>query len=119
VSKAAVSTAARSLLQVGAAERVSEPGQRGDFYRSKPGKPDGLLHLDQIRTLRRLCDRSLELVADKDQTQPNYALLREMREFLDFIEEEIPGLMARWEARAAQRKAEDVDPHAPDTGGTR
>jgi hypothetical protein len=115
VSKAAVSTAARSLLQFGAVERMSEPGQRGDFYRSKPGKPDGLLHLDQIRTMRRLCGRSLELVADKDQTQPNYALLREMREFLDFIEEEIPGLMARWEARAAQQKMTDED---PTTGGT-
>ena len=34
VSKAAVSTAARSVLRSGLVERVSEPERRGDFYRA-------------------------------------------------------------------------------------
>ena len=40
VSKAAVSGAARLLLQGRFVERVGEPGQRGDFYRALPADPD-------------------------------------------------------------------------------
>lgn len=101
VSKAAVSTAARSLLQVQMVERVSEPGRRGDSYRSLPGKLDAVLQLDHLQVLQRLVDRALALVADKDQTQSNYALLHELRDFLEFLQVEIPGLMARWQARRA------------------
>jgi DNA-binding transcriptional regulator GbsR (MarR family) len=120
VSKAAVSTSARSLLQSRAVERVSEPGQRGDYYRSIPGKLESVLHLDHINALGHLVDRSLELVAGKDQTQSNYALLREMREFIDFLEAEVPGLVSRWQAHRTARQAEAAggDPSATDPGGT-
>lgn len=101
VSKAAVSAAARALLHAGMVERVSEPGRRGDSYRSLPGRLDRVLQLDHLQTLRRLVDRALGLVADKDQSQSNYALLHEMRDFLEFLQAEIPGLMARWQARRA------------------
>jgi DNA-binding transcriptional regulator GbsR (MarR family) len=120
VSKAAVSTAARGLLQSRAVERVSEPGQRGDFYRSVLGRLESVLHLDHVTSLGRLVDRSLELVVDKDQAQSNYALLREMREFLVFLEAEIPGLVSRWQARreALQAEAAGADRSSTDPGGT-
>jgi DNA-binding transcriptional regulator GbsR (MarR family) len=120
VSKAAVSTAARSLLQARAVERVSEPGRRGDFYHSIPGKLESVLHPEHITAFKRLVDRSLEFVAGKDQTQSNYALLHEMRDFLDFLEAEIPGLMRRWAAhRAAKQAATPADgPDTPHSGGT-
>jgi len=105
VSKAAVSTSARSLLQSGAVERVSEPGQRGDFYRAIPGELESVLRPDLIAVFGRLVDRSLDLIAGRDQSQSNYALLHEMRDFLDFLEAEIPGLMRRWQARLARRQA--------------
>jgi DNA-binding transcriptional regulator GbsR (MarR family) len=120
VSKAAVSTSARSLLQSRAVERVSEPGQRGDYYRSIPGKLESVLHLDHITSLGRLVDHSLVLVADRDQTQSNYTLLREMRDFIAFLEAEIPGLVSRWQAHreALQAEAARTDPYATDPGGT-
>jgi DNA-binding transcriptional regulator GbsR (MarR family) len=120
VSKAAVSTSARSLLQSRAVERVSEPGQRGDYYRSTPGKLESVLHLDHITSLGRLVDHSLELVAHKDQTQSNYVLLREMRDFIAFLEAEVPGLVSRWQAHreALQAEAAGTDPSATDPGGT-
>jgi hypothetical protein len=121
VSKAAVSTSARSLLQSRAVERVSEPGRRGDYYRSLPGKLEGVLHLDHITSLGLLVDRSLDLVAaKKDQSQSNYALLREMRAFIDFLEAEVPGLVSRWQAHreATQAEAAGADPSATETGGT-
>jgi DNA-binding transcriptional regulator GbsR (MarR family) len=119
VSKAAVSTAARSLLQRGTVERVSEPGRRGDSYRSLPGDLASVLQLDHLETLGRLVDRSLDLVADKDQSQSNYALLHELRDFLDFLKTEIPGLMARWQARVAAQQAArpEQSPDNPDHGG--
>jgi DNA-binding transcriptional regulator GbsR (MarR family) len=120
VSKAAVSTAARSLLQARAVERVSEPGRRGDSYRSTPGKLEAILRLDHVTAMRELVDRGLELVDGRDQTQSNYAMLHEMHDFLDFLEAEIPGLMSRWLARRAANpttKAGD-GPTTPHTGGT-
>jgi len=119
VSKAAVSTAARSLLQSGAVERVSEPGRRGDAYRSIPGNLETVLRIDHVTALGRLVDRSLELVAGRDQAQSNYMLLHEIREFLDFLEAEIPGLMSRWRARLAQQRAgADAPGDTTDPGGT-
>ncbi len=116
VSKAAVSTAARSLLQAGHVERVSEPGRRGDYYRSRGTRNDAVLQLDHIQAMGRLIHRCLRLVADKDQTQSNYALLHEMGNFLDFLETEVPGLVERWQTVRAARQTADVD-DTPDRGG--
>ena len=120
VSKAAASTAARSLLQVGMVERVSEPGRRGDSYRSAPGNLEDILHLDHLQTLARLVDSGLELVADKDQSQSNYALLHELSDFLAFLQAEIPGLMARWQVRRAAMPSPAAPHPEPmhDDGGT-
>ena len=117
VSKAAVSTAARSLLQAGHVERVSKAGRRGDYYRSRGTRNDAVLQLDHIQAMGRLVHRCLQLVADKDQTQSNYALLHEMGEFLDFLETEVPGLVERWQTVRAARQSADVA-DTPDRGGT-
>lgn len=119
VSKAAVSTTARALLQAGLVERVSEPGRRGDYYRYAPGHMDAVLRPDRIEALRRLVHRCLDLVVDRDQMQSNYALLHELGDFLDFLATEIPGLMERWTVRSASRVAGAVTPESADRGGTR
>lgn len=110
VSKAAVSGAARLLLQSRIIERVAEPGQRGDFYRALPADPDGVLPLDHVRTLHRLMERSLRTVAGRDQSQSNYALMHDLLEFAAFIEAELPELLARWRERRA------ADPPAGSSG---
>ena len=99
VSKAAVSGAARLLLQSRIVERVGEPGQRGDFYRALPADPDGIIPLDHVRTLHRLIERGLQTVAGRDQSQSNYALMHDLLEFAAFIEAELPELLARWRER--------------------
>ena len=105
VSKAAVSGAARVLLQFGVVELVGEPGQRGDFYRALPGQMDSMLRLDHVSTLHALLDRGLASVADEDQTQSNYALMHDLRDFSVFLETEIPGVIARWERHQADAAA--------------
>ena len=123
VSKAAVSGAARALLQFGTVELVSEPGQRGDFYRALPGQMDSMLRLDHVRTLHALLDRGLATVADKDQRHTNYALMHGLCDFSVFLETEIPGVIARWEHHQAEAAAtRPTDPPHNDTprssGGT-
>jgi hypothetical protein len=123
VSKAAVSGAAHVLLQFGVVELVGEPGQRGDFYRALPGQMDSMLRLDHVSTLHALLDRGLASVAEEDQTQSNYALMHDLRDFSVFLETEIPGVIARWQRRqaefAASRPAYHPDNDTPRRpGGT-
>ena len=93
-----------------------------DLDRSQASKLEGVLQLERVQVLERLVERALALVADKDQTQSNYAQLHEMRDFLAFLEVEIPGLIARWQAlraampsQAATARPDDI----PNRGGTR
>lgn len=120
VSKAAVSTAARALLQTGVVERAGEPGARGDYYRALPGPMESVLGVGHALALKTLVDRSLELVADEDQSRSNCVLLHKLMEFLDFFEAEIPGLLARWNERRAAVPAATAAPHidVPNRGGT-
>jgi len=113
VSKAAVSGAAHVLLQFGVVELVGEPGQRGDFYRALPGQMDSMLRLDHVSTLHALLDRGLASVAEEDQTQSNYALMHDLRDFSVFLETEIPGVIARWQRHLAE-SATARPAHHPD-----
>ena len=96
VSKAAVSSAARLLLQNHVVERVGEPGQRGDFYRALPVDANRVLPLDHVHRLSRLLRRGLASVAGHDQTQSNYVLMRDLLELTTFLEAELPAMLARW-----------------------
>jgi hypothetical protein len=80
------------------------------------GHMDSVLHLDRIEALRRLVRRCLVLVEDRDQSQSNYVLLHELSLFLDFLETELPGLVARWETARLDRRATHID-HIAEPGG--
>ena len=108
VSKAAVSGAARLLLQSRIVERVGEPGHRGDFYRALPADPEGILPLDHVRTMHRLIERGLRTVAGRDQSQSNYALMHDLLEFTAFIEAQLPELLARWRERRGNAPAAEA-----------
>jgi DNA-binding transcriptional regulator GbsR (MarR family) len=124
VSKAAVSVAARELLQVHLVERVALPGRRGDYYRALSADPATMLPLDQIRMFRDLISRGLTTVEDREQTQSNYRILHERLEFVKFMLDEFHDILARWERRRAGATAPGT-PHrittthpTPSAGGT-
>ena len=84
-------------------ERVSEPGQRGDFYRVVARQPR---RRAAARPRPAPCSGSstaaCALVADKDQTQSNYALLHELREFTRLPRGgDTRAASARWQAPAS------------------
>ena len=120
VSKAAVSGAVRLLLQTGGVEQVCEPGARGDWYRAATDKMDSVLRVEQVTAARRLLERALATVADRDQAQSNYAIMRDTHDFLVFLEAELPGLKARWENQAirrARQAAADTNRENPELPG--
>jgi DNA-binding transcriptional regulator GbsR (MarR family) len=99
VSKSSVSTATRTLMQVGLIERISLPGIRQDYYRITDGIWKNAIQqqADQATGLRKLAEQGLKLTVDQSSEQQKQ--LREMRDLYAFIEEEVPILLARWEKR--------------------
>ena len=96
-SKGSISTMSRLLIQLNLIERFSLPGVRHDYFRIRP---EGWHHLakqrgDQIKVMRQLCERALELL--KGEAQGNREWLEEMRDMYAFFEQEFPTLLERWE----------------------
>jgi len=97
-SKSSISTMTRLLIQIGLIERLSLPGVRGDYFRLRP---DAWQHMirrgleDEIRMVRQLAERGLELLADKTPLTRKW--LEEMRDVYTFLEREFPTLLKRWE----------------------
>jgi DNA-binding transcriptional regulator GbsR (MarR family) len=96
VSPAAVSSAVRYLLHVGLVEREAVPGARRDLYRL----PDDAWYAAsgaKQPTYRKLADVARQGVqAAGGLDTPAGARLRDMEEFFDYLDTEIPGVIARW-----------------------
>ena len=71
--------------------------------------------------LHRLIERALLTVTDRDQSQPNYALMRDLLELTAFVEAELPALCARWREHrknaSPMQAAADGDRSPLHTGG--
>ena len=104
-SKGAVSINARLLVESGLIERVASPVPRRDYFRFKPG--GWLLFMQQrmkvMAELHRITERGLELI--RDDAPELRERLMEAHDMFAFIEEEMPGLLQRWEKSRPGKKA--------------
>ena len=97
-SKGSISTMTRLLIQIGLIERLSLPGVRHDYFRLRS---DAWQHMigrgltEEIKMVRQLAERGLELLGDKTPVTKNW--LEEMRDVYTFLEHEFPTLLERWE----------------------
>ena len=96
-SKGSISTMTRLLIQFNLIERFSLPGIRHNYFRIRP---EGWHYLarqraDQIKVMRQICERGLELLEGK--ARGNREWLEEMRDMYAFFEREFPVLLERWE----------------------
>ena len=103
-SKGSISTMTRLLIQLNLIERFSLSGVRHDYFRIRP---EGWHHLakqrgDQIKVMRQLCERALELL--RGEAQDNREWLEEMHDMYAFFEREFPALVERWEQRHRKGK---------------
>ena len=99
ISKSSVSTATRTLMQIGLIQRISLPGIRQDFYRMTEGVWQNSIReqYSQVKEIRKLAERGITLLADQPVEQRER--LRGMRDLYAFMEIEIPRLLEHWEAR--------------------
>ena len=112
-SKGAISMATRVLLQAEVIEKLSLPGHRRRYYRVRPGVWMSLFahrteHLHRHRELASLGMAAL----DGEPVEAKERLL-EMIVFFDFVEEEMPRWIERWNERYPQLRAARVE----ETGG--
>ncbi len=97
-SKGSISTMTRFLIRIGLIERLSLPGVRRDYFRLRS---DAWQHMvgrgltEEIRMVRQLAERGLELLSDKPLVTRKW--LEEMLDVYTFLEREFPPLLARWE----------------------
>ena len=97
-SKGSISTMTRHLIHIGLIERLSLPGVRHDYFRIRPDAWQHMIRrglVDEIRMVRELAERGLELLADKTPLTRKW--LEEMRDVYTFLEREFPTLLTRWE----------------------
>ncbi len=99
VSSGSVSTATRELIRAGHIERVGLPGDRKDYFRARAGTGaiaeimrDGIAAVQRLEMLMGEGDK---LVKRKDPSVGRR--LGEIREFYRFLEDEMRGIIDRWE----------------------
>ena len=102
MSKSSVSAATQSLIQFKLIERVSLPRKRRDYYRIQRGVWTRLLaaRVAEISRLREVADKGLGFIENTDTT--SIQRLREMHEYVTFLEEEWQQLVEHWEERQRQ-----------------
>ena len=95
-SSGSISTATRLLTQLGLIDRVRQPGDRKDYFRTRPGGMDRLMHqrLALIESAVRLADRGIAEFGDREKARPR---LEQMRDFYAWYARELPALHRRWE----------------------
>lgn len=95
-STGGVSTTLRMLTQMQLVERVGRAGERRSFYRVAPNVWDHAMAAQEQPTarLRAIADDGLHVLADADPDRRNRLL--EMRDYLAFIEREMPALRRRY-----------------------
>jgi DNA-binding transcriptional regulator GbsR (MarR family) len=114
VSRASASTNIRMAMHFGAAELVSIPGDRRDYYRLAGDVWEHHLTrgITLTTALRRIAEEGLAVLEPADGVA--CARLQEMRDFCDFSLDELNATLARWRER--QRTAARTDRQA---GGAR
>ena len=98
-SRGSISSATRTLTQIGLVERRARPGERRNYFRVKPGAWRKLMHreLQALPTFRQMAERGLQLVDHRNLEATRG--LEEMRDFYAYWERELPALLEQWEHR--------------------
>ena len=107
MSKSSVSTATQTLIQFRMIVRFSVPGERRDYYRMERDIWEKIMtaRVAEMSRLRELAAKGLQMLDDEDTQTPER--LQEMYHTAKFMEEEIPRLLARWNARKNLDKYQD------------
>ncbi len=107
-SKSSVSTALKALVGLRLVDQISIPGERRDYYRanSEMWIRSFRSRMHQMTELRELAERGLELMAD--EAPERRKRLENMHATNQFLEQEFPKLLDRWEDEKKARGYDDL-----------
>lgn len=99
VSRASISTNIRLIVETGAVEVVSLPGDRRDYYRftANPWERGILVNIEHMVRLRRIAEQGLTALSPVDEA--SRARLLQMLDFCDFALDEYRAMLERWRTR--------------------
>lgn len=103
-SRGSISSATRSLIQMGLVQRWSRPGERRDYFRVKPGAWHEIMRreLESLAGFRKMAQRGLDLLDSEDPAARRP--LVEMRDFYTYWEREMPAVLERWERETEAKR---------------
>ena len=95
-SRGAISGTARILAGAGFIRRTTKRGDRREWFNAEPEALESFLrNAGRVYAqIRRIAERGLDAIADRPPEVR--ARLEEMRDFLGFIEQELPGIVERF-----------------------
>ncbi|MER7700547.1 MULTISPECIES: hypothetical protein [unclassified Streptomyces] len=107
VSVGAMSTALRHLVPGRLVERFRRPGERGDRYRIDPHAwiEHAMTQASRYGEFRQVTARGLELLGGEPPARSRR--LREMYDFYEWLECEMPLVWSRWEQAKKERMQHD------------
>ncbi|WP_053057982.1 GbsR/MarR family transcriptional regulator [Rubrobacter aplysinae] len=96
-SRGSISSATKTLTQMGLVQRYTRRGERRDYFRVKPGAWDEFMRreMESLKALREMAERGLAIVdSDEDETREK---LEDMHDFFVHLEREFPEIIDRWQ----------------------
>jgi len=101
-SRGAISMATQLLLRIGVIEKISRPGERRHYYQVRPG-----VWATQFAQREEHIAHHFQVIAEglallEGQPIETKRRLLELLTFFDFVKEEAPGFVERWEARKGE-----------------
>lgn len=96
-SRGSISSATRTLTQMGLVQRYTRRGERRDYFRIKPGAWSEMMRqeMESIRAFRSMAERGLAIVgANEEETREK---LENMLDFFAHLEREFPAIIERWQ----------------------
>ncbi len=102
-SKGSVSSMTRLLIDRGVIERLSLPGERHDYFRIRTGSVAEMFREHAHRSVVPALLLEQAMVVADDRSVEGLARLRDARDFLVFMQRELPALLQRWDTLRSQR----------------
>lgn len=105
--KGSISSATRTLIQIGFVERISLPGDRKTYYLVKPGVWAHFAEIGMKTTtlFKNLSERGLDLL--EDEPSEIQESLQEMLHIHAFLERERPAQIERWKKEWEREKQKE------------
>ncbi|MGH3089803.1 MAG: GbsR/MarR family transcriptional regulator [Rubrobacteraceae bacterium] len=103
-SRGSISSATRTLIQLGVVERRTKPGERKDYFQTRTNWAELMRQqIGMYGAFRKIAERGLEIMAGSSPESRRD--LEEIRSLYSHLEREMPALIERWEkSREEERR---------------